>query len=42
MDLPLLVVLVAGLAVLLGAAVQGSVGIGLGLVAAPVFALLEP
>lgn len=33
---------VAGGAVLIGAAVQSSVGIGLGLVAAPVVALLEP
>lgn len=40
MDPVLLVV--AGLAVLLGAAVQGSVGIGLGLLAAPVFALADP
>ncbi len=42
MDLPLVVALLAGLAVLAGAAVQGAVGLGLGLVAAPVFALLEP
>ncbi len=42
MDLPLLVVLVAGVAALVGAAVQGAVGLGLGLVAAPVWALLEP
>jgi uncharacterized membrane protein YfcA len=42
MDLPLLVLAVAGLAALAGAAVQGSVGLGLGLLAAPVFALLEP
>lgn len=34
--------MVAGLAVLVGAAVQGSVGIGLGLLAAPVFALADP
>lgn len=34
--------LVAGVAVLVGAAVQGSVGIGLGLLAAPVFALADP
>jgi uncharacterized protein len=33
---------VAGAAVLLGAAVQGSVGLGLGLVAAPVVSLLQP
>ena len=36
------VLLVAGVAVVLGAAVQGSVGIGLGLLAAPVFALADP
>ena len=41
-DLPLHVLLVAGLAVLVGAAVQGSVGLGLGLVGAPVLALLDP
>ncbi len=41
-DLPLHVLLVAGLAVLAGAAVQGSVGLGLGLVGAPVLALLDP
>lgn len=34
--------IVAGGAVLIGSAVQSSVGIGLGLVAAPVVALLEP
>ncbi|GAB3461564.1 sulfite exporter TauE/SafE family protein [Streptomonospora sediminis] len=34
--------LVAGTAVLLGAVVQSSVGLGLGLVAAPVVALLNP
>lgn len=34
--------LVAGAAVVLGAAVQGSVGLGLGLLAAPVFALMDP
>lgn len=34
--------MVAGGAVLLGAAVQGSVGLGLGLVAAPVVSLLQP
>lgn len=34
--------LVAGLAVFVGAAVQGAVGLGLGLLAAPVLALLEP
>lgn len=42
MDLPLGVVLVAGLVTVLGAAVQGAVGLGLGLVAAPVYALLDP
>ena len=42
MDLSLLVVLVAGVAALVGAAVQGTVGLGLGLVAAPVWALLDP
>ncbi|MCW2667965.1 MAG: hypothetical protein JWN57_2927, partial [Frankiales bacterium] len=42
MDLPLVVLLVAGLACLAGAAVQGAVGLGLGLVAAPVMALLDP
>lgn len=36
------VLLVAGVAVLIGAAVQGSVGIGLGLLAAPIFALADP
>jgi uncharacterized membrane protein YfcA len=36
------VLLVAGAAVLVGAAVQGSVGLGLGLLAAPVFALADP
>ncbi|RCV52363.1 sulfite exporter TauE/SafE family protein [Marinitenerispora sediminis] len=34
--------LVAGAAVLVGAVVQGGVGLGLGLVAAPVVALLDP
>lgn len=42
MDLDTGVLLLAGLAVLVGAAVQGSVGLGLGLVAAPVMALLDP
>lgn len=42
MELSPLVLLAAGLAALAGAAVQGSVGIGLGLLAAPVFTLLEP
>lgn len=42
MDLPLLVYALAALAVLVGASVQGAVGLGLGLVAAPVFALLDP
>lgn len=36
------VLLLAGLAVLVGAAVQGSVGLGLGLVGAPALALLDP
>lgn len=36
------VLLVAGAAVMVGAAVQGSVGLGLGLLAAPVFALVDP
>lgn len=42
MELSPFVLAVAGLAALVGAAVQGSVGLGLGLLAAPVFALLEP
>ncbi|HEX8496026.1 MAG TPA: sulfite exporter TauE/SafE family protein [Actinomycetales bacterium] len=41
MDLPLGVLLLAGLAVLAGAAVQGSIGLGLGLVGAPALALLD-
>jgi uncharacterized membrane protein YfcA len=41
-DLDTGVLLLAGLAVLAGAAVQGTVGLGLGLVAAPVMALLDP
>jgi uncharacterized membrane protein YfcA len=41
-DLPLTVLAGAAVAVLVGAAVQGAVGLGLGLVAAPVFALLDP
>lgn len=36
------VVLIAGIAVLLGAVVQSGVGLGLGLVAAPVVAFLDP
>jgi uncharacterized membrane protein YfcA len=40
--LPLTALLVAGTVVLLGAAVQGAVGLGLGLLAAPVFALVDP
>jgi uncharacterized membrane protein YfcA len=36
------VLLVAGLAVLVGALVQGVVGLGLGLIAAPVLAMLDP
>ena len=42
MDLSIAALAVAGVAVLVGAAVQGSVGLGLGLLAAPVFALLDP
>lgn len=42
LELSTLALVVAGLAVLLGAAVQGSVGLGLGLLAAPVFALVDP
>ena len=41
-DLEPTVLLLTGLAVLAGAAVQGSVGLGLGLIAAPVMALLDP
>ena len=41
-DAPTTVFLVAGLAVVLGALVQGGVGLGLGLVAAPVVTLLDP
>jgi uncharacterized membrane protein YfcA len=41
-DLDTGVLLLAGLAVLTGAAVQGCVGLGMGLVAAPVMALLDP
>lgn len=41
-DLPIVALLLAGVAVLVGAAVQGSVGLGLGLLAAPVFALIDP
>lgn len=41
-ELPAVVLVLAGLSVLVGAAVQGAVGLGLGLVAAPVFALLDP
>ncbi|MBN6055259.1 sulfite exporter TauE/SafE family protein [Nonomuraea sp. RK-328] len=37
-----LVLLVGGLAVFVGAVVQGSVGFGLGLVAAPVLTLVDP
>lgn len=36
------VLVVAGLAVLVGAVVQGSIGFGLGVVAAPVLALVDP
>lgn len=42
MDLSLPVFVLLGVAVLVGAAVQGSVGLGLGLLAAPVFALVDP
>lgn len=42
MDLGTGALLLAGLAVLAGAAVQGCVGLGLGLVAAPVMALVDP
>ncbi len=42
MDLGIGVLLLAGIGVFLGAAVQGSVGLGLGLVGAPVLALLDP
>ena len=42
MDLDTGVLLLAGLGVLVGAVVQGCVGLGLGLVAAPVMALLDP
>lgn len=42
MDLEPSVLLLAGLAVLIGAAVQGAVGLGLGLIGAPIMALLEP
>jgi uncharacterized protein len=37
-----LILIIAGGAVLLGSAVQGSIGLGLGLVAAPVVSLLDP
>lgn len=39
---PWLLLVVAGAAVLIGAAVQSAVGLGLGLVAAPVISLLDP
>ncbi len=42
MDDLTLVLLVGGLAVFVGAVVQGSVGFGMGLVAAPVLTLLDP
>ncbi|MFG1942817.1 TSUP family transporter [Nonomuraea sp. NPDC048826] len=42
MDHLTVVLTVGGLAVFVGAVVQGSVGFGLGLVAAPVLTLLEP
>ena len=41
-DLTLAVLLVAGIGVLVGAAVQGAVGMGLGLIGAPVLPLLDP
>jgi uncharacterized membrane protein YfcA len=41
-EFPVVLLLVAGAAVLVGAAVQGAVGLGLGLLAAPVFALIDP
>jgi uncharacterized membrane protein YfcA len=41
-DLDTGVLLLAGLGVLVGAVVQGCVGLGLGLVAAPVMALVDP
>ncbi|MEU4723083.1 sulfite exporter TauE/SafE family protein [Nonomuraea dietziae] len=37
-----LILILAGLAVLVGAVVQGSIGFGLGLVAAPVMTMLDP
>ena len=39
---PTTVFLVAGIAVAMGALVQGGVGLGLGLIAAPVVTLLDP
>ena len=42
MSAEVVVLLAAGVAVLVGAAVQASVGLGLGLLAAPVFALVDP
>ena len=42
MDLDTGVLLLAGLGVLVGAVVQGCVGLGLGLIAAPVMALVDP
>ncbi|APU14752.1 hypothetical protein [Actinoalloteichus fjordicus] len=33
---------IAGLAVLLGAALQGTIGLGLGMVSGPILALLDP
>lgn len=42
MEFPVVLLLVAGAAVLVGAAVQGAVGLGLGLLTAPVFALIDP
>lgn len=42
MDLELTLLLIAGLGVLVGAAVQGAIGLGLGLIGAPVLALVDP
>jgi uncharacterized protein len=39
---PMSVLLITGVAVVLGAVVQGGVGLGLGIVAAPVVTLLDP
>ena len=42
MDLELTLLLIAALGVLVGAAVQGAIGLGLGLIGAPVLALVDP